>query len=157
MKKIAIIIFFFGFSFSSKGQQFLWSTFSDTSLNWGEHISLNDVSSKVIEYYDHYELHFDGTGFSKNGFVESFERSKSFRNTNQNIWKKFKSKLFVIKELTVFAFKSNSGKGSQVLIFCISKNNVDMIVFSNDYDDGARLNFESDRDKFETWLSTLLK
>ena len=157
MKTIALLIFFFGSIYSGNGQQFLWSTTKDTTLKWGDRISLTDVLPKMLEFYDHYENHFDGSGYSKSGFIKSFESSQSFKNPNQNTWKSFKTKIYEIKELTVFAFKSNSGKGSSVLVLCISDENVDMVGFSDEFEDGSKINYSVDREKFAKWLKTFLK
>ena|SRR5690554_3460403 len=129
------------------GQQFLWSTIENDS-NDGKHIPIEYVSDEILKFYDHYEYHYDFSGFSKKRFVE--EVDYGFDD-----WKWVND----ITELTVFAMRSNIGSGSVVLVMFISEKNINLIVFSNmPLDNNYNLLFNSkyDRKKFETWLKTLM-
>jgi hypothetical protein len=142
MKKIGFLSFFFILTISAFGQQFLWSTLSDKAERF---VPINNVTREVLEFYDQYELYLDYSGFSKDRFIESFDYGF-------DDW----SWLYDINELTVFALRSNSGRGSIVIVMCISKNNVNTIIFSNNYEPGCILTHSTDREKFSRWFRTLL-
>ena len=135
------------------GQQFLWST---SKVNDLRHVPIDSVTCEVLKFYDHYEFYFDGAGYSKDGFIKSFESSQSYKNSSTSAWKDFKTKIYEITDLTVIAFRTNEGKGSVILVLCISKENVNLISFSNTYESDARLTYSTDREKFARWLKTLL-
>lgn len=153
MKRFGFIILFSVFASTAFGQQFLWSTVKDTT---SKYVPIDDISSKVLEFYDHYEYYYDGAGYSKDGFVKSFEASQSYKNSSTSGWKNFKKKIYEIKDLAVFAIRLNSGKGSEVMVLCISKENVNTLVFSNTYGRDALFTHSSDREKFAKWFETLL-
>lgn len=143
MKKICFIILFSVLAFSAFGQQFLWSTVRDTAERY---IPLNNVTREVLNFYDQYTWYYDYSGFSKDRFIENFDYG--FEDWE---W------LYEIEELTVFALRSNSGQGSIVLVLCISKNNVNALIFSNNIiDRGAVMTHSSDRNKFTNWFKTIL-
>jgi hypothetical protein len=142
MKKAGFLIFFLILTVSVFGQQFLWSTVKG---NESKYVQMNSVSREVLEFYDQYKFYYDFSGFSKDRFIDFFDYG--FEDWD---W------LYDIEELTVFALRSNSGRGSVVLIMCISKNNVNTIVFSNTYERDAILTYQSDRDKFNRWFKTIL-
>ncbi len=154
MKKIGLTFCFGIFITTAFGQQFLWSTIKDTT---SKYVPLDSVSSKVLEFYDHYEYYYDGAGYNKDGFVKSFEGSQSYKNSSTSGWKNFKKKIYEIKELAVFAIRVNSGHGSVVMVLCVSKENVNMIVFSNTYEKDAISIIPYEREKFAKWFKTLLE
>jgi len=147
MRKIGFIIGFVVLTSSVFGQQFLWSTVKDTTSNY---VPLNDVINEVLKFYDHYDFYYDASGFSKDRFFEFVE---NFEN-NSDDWKKLKKKIYDIKDLTVFALRDNLGRGSVVFVMCISKDNINMLLFSNNYEPDAILT--TDRNKFVNWFKTLL-
>lgn len=153
MKKLVLIFFFIVFTATAFGQQFLWTTLRDSATKY---VPLENVTEKVLEFYDHYEFYYDGSGYSKDGFFKMFEGSKSFKNSNTSRWKVLKKKIYEIDSLTVIAFKSNLGQGSVILVMCISKENVNLISFSNNYEQDAILTYSTDREKFAKWFKTLL-
>ena len=145
MKKIGFIICFLILTSSVFGQQFLWSTVRDKAERY---VPLNNVTREVLEFYDQYNRYYDFSGFSKERFIETFDYG--FEGWE---W------LYEIEELSVFALRSNSGRGSVVLLMCISKNNINMLVFANN----AELGFDyilthggSSREQFSRWFRTLL-
>jgi hypothetical protein len=142
MKKIGFIIGFLILSSSAFCQQFLWSTVRDTAEKY---VPLNNVTREVLNFYDQYEYYYDFSGFTKDRFIEYFDYG--FENWQ---W------LYNIETLTVFALRSNIGRGSVVLVMCISKNNVNTIIFSNTYERDAIMCFEFDKQKFTNWFSTIL-
>ena len=152
MKKTGFIFCFMFLASSVFGQQFLWTTVKDTVNKWEKYVPLDNVTSEVLNYYDLYEFYFDGSGFSKDGFFEFIEK---FEN-NSDDWGVLKKKIYEIGDLTVFAFKGNSGQGSFVFVMCISKNNVNLIMFSNNYEPGCIMTHGSEREKFTKWFKTLL-
>ncbi|OJY96992.1 MAG: hypothetical protein BGP13_25290 [Sphingobacteriales bacterium 40-81] len=153
MKKNGLSFFFIVFTSIAFGQQFLWTTFKDSATKY---VPIENVTEKVLEFYDHYQFYFDGSGYSKDGFFKMFEASKSFKNSNASRWKDLKNKIYKIDSLTVIAFKSNLGQGSVILVMCISKENVNLISFSNNYEQDAILTYSTDRGKFSKWFKTLL-
>ncbi len=155
IKYIGFLIFLSMLSSTTFGQQILWSTTNDTLSN--KHISLDNVTKEVLEFYDHYEYYYDWAGFSKDGFIKSFEGSKSYKNSSTSKWSNFKKLLYGINQLTVFAFRTNSGEGSSVSIMCITKENVNMLVFSNTLEKNFNITYDSKRDDFSKWFKTLLE
>jgi hypothetical protein len=143
MRKVIFLGFFFGLAVSAFGQQFLWSTARDNDTKY---VPLNNVTREVLNFFDQYDRYYDYSGFSKDRFIEYFDYG--FEDWE---W------LYDIENLTVFALRSNSGSGSVVLVMCISKENVNTIIFSNsvierDYNYILTI----DRNKFTNWFKTLL-
>jgi|SRR5688572_17195229 len=153
MKNIGFTFCFIILTSSAFGQQFLWSTVKDTVIKY---VPLENVTNEVLEFYDHYEFYYDGAGYSKGGFFKMFEGTQAYKNSNTPQWKDFKNKIDKINDLTVFAFRSNSGKGSVILVLCVTKENVNLISFSNTYEKDPVLTHSSDREKFAKWFKTLL-
>jgi hypothetical protein len=70
-------------------------------------------------------------------------------------WKSLTEKFVGTKKQTVFAMKGNDGKGSSVAVFHINKENIDIIVFSNNLlapDSESTL----DHKKIGRWFDSLL-
>jgi hypothetical protein len=147
MRTIGIILFFSLLTSYVFGQQYLWSTIDQDNIAQ-EYVPIEDVPNEVLKFYDHYEMHYDFSGFSKNRFIEEadfgFEDLKWINDIN---------------ELTVFAARSNMGTGSIVLVMFISDKNMNLIIFSNSIVGGDFhyiSNEEYDRKKFKLWLKTLM-
>ena len=153
MKKIVFVSCFLLFTMSIFGQQFLWSTEKDTSSIRERYVPLASVTNEVLNYYDLYRYYLDLTGFNKDGFYNIFKETID----DSDEWKEIKKKIDKIVDLTVFAFKGNSGQGSFVVVMSISKNNVNIIMFTNNPEPGCLMTFSTDRDKFAKWFKTLLK
>lgn len=156
MKKILFVLFCL-VSISVSGQQYLWSTTHDSTIKWGDYVSTEDVQDKVLEYYDQYEFYFDGSGYNKEGFFKYFESSRSNKNSNSVGWKALKKKILEITDLTVFSYKDNLGHGSVILVMCVTKEHVNLIIFSNTYERDAILTGDYNKNKFASWFQTLLK
>ncbi|MBK8611877.1 MAG: hypothetical protein IPL84_18585 [Chitinophagaceae bacterium] len=156
MKKILFIILFVASTFSGVGQQYLWSTTKDTTINWGKHISADDIPNKVLEFYDYYKFYYDGSGYNKEGFFKFFEDSKSYNSSSSTRWGTLKKKINEINDLEVFAYKDNLGQGSVILVMCVTRDNVNLIVFSNNYEPNAILTGSYNKQKFLSWFKTLL-
>ena len=136
MKKIILLALIF-ISFSSYGQQFLWTTntnglFPNSNIKV---ISKEQVLDKILEYYEAYRCYFDLSGYTKAEFFNT--QGESFlANTD---WEMFKKSVFEIRELTITSIKSNSGNGSSILILISKKDNFEAIRFSNEVGRGAEL------------------
>ena len=146
MKKFILPILFTLLTSYIHGQQFLWSTIENDSIN-EKHIPLEYVNNEILKFYDHYEKHYDLSGFSKKRFIEEIDYGF-------DDWKWIND----ITELTVFAMRSNIGSGSVVLVMFISEKNINLIIFSNEIlDRNFRdiSNYEFEREKFEIWINTL--
>lgn len=154
MNRLILTLCFILFASTSFCQQFLWSTINDSSTKY---VPIENITDKVLDYYDHYKVHYDGSGYNKTGFFKEFEKSKSFKSVSPSFWKELKQKIIQINSPMAFAFKDNSGHGSEVMVMCISKDNVNMIVFSNNYEPDALLNYSTEREKFAKWFKTLLE
>lgn len=146
MKKLGFIILLLVSSSSAFGQQFLWSTVKSDTADV-KHVPLNDVTEEVLTFYNHYDYYFDFSGYNKKRFVKEI-------NYGFNDW----DWIYDIKNLTVFALRSNTGRGSAVLILCISKDNVNMIIFSNDIllNSNPQTTGSYEKDKFVSWFKTIL-
>ena len=148
MKKLVLALFFVTLTASVFGQQRLWSTVKNNNDTSGtKYVPLTNVIKEVLTFYEQYDYYFDLSGYSKKRFIE--EINYGFDDWN---W------LYDIKDLTVFALKSNSGRGSLIMVMCVSKENVNLLLFSNDillYKNPQHINtFE--KDKFAKWFKTLL-
>jgi hypothetical protein len=142
VKKVILFVLFTILTVSAFGQQTLWSTLRGSNEKY---VPLNNVAKEVLNFYDQYKFYYDFSGFNKDRFIEYFDYG--FDDWE---W------LYEIENLTVFALRSNSGHGSVVLIMCISKENVNTIVFSNTLEQDFIMTYSSDRDKFTNWFKTLL-
>ena len=160
MKKILITtIFYFvlGFNGSSvMGQQFLWTTnpkglFTNSPMKV---ISKDEVKNKLLDYYENYRYYYDYTGFTKEGFFDKF---KEYIVGNDNSkWVEFKKSFSQTNELTISSIKGNLGNGSVIMILIVSKNNFDMIVFSNQVDNGLIHTSKYEIDKFIKFYKSLI-
>ncbi len=156
MKKITCIIFLMMLILSAYSQQFLWSTAKDSAFKSIRHISVDNVLNEVLEFYQQYEFYLDGSGYSKEGFFKTLENPKSFQNASKAKWTQLKKKIYEINDLTVFAFKDNSGHGSRVLVVCVTKNNIDMLIFSNNYHTDAVHTYAFEKEKFIKWFKSFV-
>jgi hypothetical protein len=144
VKKIGFLVSFFVLTVLAFGQQFLWSTLRDKAERY---VPLNNVTREVLNFCDQYDRYYDFTEFSKEIFIENFDYG-----FGEWEW------LNDIEELTVFALRSNSGRGSVVLVMCISRNNVNTIIFTNHMEPELGVNYSLtyDKTKFANWFKTLL-
>ena len=153
MKFFVLFLFYVFFNSTIFAQQHLWTTINDGTAKY---VPIENVTEEVLEFYDHYKLHYDGSGYSKNGFFRMFEDTRIFTNSDISNWKEMKRKINEIDTTTVIAYKDNLGNGSIVLILCISKENVNLVSFSNNYQINAISNSSYARVKFAKWFKTLL-
>lgn len=146
MKSFLTFILFLTLTKSSFSQQFLWSTIKNDSIGI-KHVPINNIIKEVLTFYDQYDFYFDLSGYSKKRFIE--EINYGFDDWN---W------LNDIEDLSVFAVRTNSGRGSVVMIMCISKDNVNLILFSSDIllHENPQSTGDYDKDKFVSWFKTLL-
>jgi hypothetical protein len=148
MKKIGFFIFLLTLASSVFGQQHLWTTVkNDNDTSGNKYVPLTNVTKEVLTFYDQYNYYFDLSGYSKERFIE--EINYGFDEWN---W------LYDIKDLTVFALKSNAGRGSLIMVMCVSKDNVNLLLFSNDImlNQNPQSTGSYKRDKFVGWFNTLL-
>lgn len=133
MKNILFLLFTL-ISLSSFGQQFLWTTnknglFPNSDIKV---ISKNDVLKKLLEYYETYKFYYDLTGYTKSGFIRKQENSNSFLEIDNIKWSEFKKNISDISELTITCLKDPTRTGSDITILIINKDNVEIIVFTNE-------------------------
>ena len=148
MKNLVVILFMLpSLAF---GQQFLWSTIKSDSLKG--YIPLERVPDKLVEYYRTYDKFFDGSGFSKDTFIETIEKSKLASSKEYALFKKIMDR---VDQPTVMALKANDGKGSYITIMNMDENNVDLIVFSNNFIVHP-MEYTTDLDKFKMLYKTQL-
>ena len=147
VKNIGFVMLFSLVSVCAFSQQAIWTTVKDTEIKY---VALNNVTKEVLKFYDQYEYYFDFTGFDKDSFIKEFDNDPDGYN-----W------IYDIDETTIVAFRvpgeSARGGGSIVFVFCVDKNNVNMIAFSNTYDTGANMTHQSRRSRFEIWFKTILE
>jgi hypothetical protein len=142
MKKLMFLAFFSLISFSVFGQQVLWSTIEGKDTKY---IPIRNVIREVVKFYEQYKYYIDCSGYSKDRFIENFDYG--FED-----WKW----LYDINDLTVFALRSNMGRGSVVLVMCISRNNVNTIIFTNVLEQDCISEYGIYPEKFARWFETLL-
>jgi hypothetical protein len=146
--KFGFTLLFLILTISAFGQQSLWSTIkteNDNSLH--NYVPLNNVTNEVLVFYEQYNYYFDLSGYSKKRFIEEI-------NYGFNDW----NFLYDINELTVFALKSNAGRGSLVMVLIVSNDNVNLLLFSNDIllHENPQGTSSYKKDKFARWFKTLL-
>jgi hypothetical protein len=147
MKKILIILFFIKNLSSVDAQQFLWTTQPSTTVKT---IPLEQVVPEVMGFYENYQCYQDGTGFSKDGFIAQLQKNRAFYGMQPSELEAFKTNLMKIEKLVIYAFKTNSGKGSSITVMCIGKSTVDYVHFQNEYE--SNFIFTVDAEKFANWF-----
>jgi hypothetical protein len=149
MKKLWFIVCLLFIAESVFGQQNLWTTSKSWSDSKGvKYVPIANVNKEVLKFYRQYEYYYDFSGYSKSRFIEDVQYGFSD-------W----SWLNKINELTVYAMKSNTGYGSLILVICVSKDNVNLLIFSNDVSAARqlpRMTNEYEEGKFSRWFKTLL-
>ncbi|TJZ53807.1 hypothetical protein FAZ15_17465 [Sphingobacterium olei] len=149
MKNILLTLLFlipsFGFS-----QQFLWSTAKIDKLKVSDLrlIAISEVIEKVSDYYDFYEYYYDLSGFSRSGLEEFLKKDSNAAKLIQ--W----DHTIMLDEPVALAFKGNEGRGSMVIVMLIQKENIDLILFTNESGRGAIKTYSTEVDKFKKWLSS---
>lgn len=148
MKKFLFILFIL--PCYAVGQQFLWSTHEirgqlDSNVDI---IPLSSVFDKVMDYYHFYDYYYDLTGFSRDGFSTFLEKNAATANSIQ--W----DPTLTFDGPTAFAFKANDGRGSLVIVMLLQNDNVDLILFSSNLDQAAKIATHVERHKFTKWLSS---
>ena len=159
MKKLTLLLLLFSISFISFGQQFLWTTNQNGLFPNSEMkvISKEEVLNKLLDYFEVYEWYYDGSGFTKDGFFRMVQNSNSYQeDTDKMDWEKFKKGISEIQDLTITCMKSNEGSGSNITILILSKNNFDMIRFSNQYESGGGGILTIEKDKFIKFYKSLI-
>ena len=158
MKKIILPVLIF-ISFSSYGQQFLWTT-NNNGLFPNSNIKVipkEQVLDKILEYYEVYRYYYDLTGYTKDEFFNT--QGKSF-SANAD-WQKVKKSVFEIRELTITSIKSNSGTGSSILILISNKDNFEAIRFSNEmvmgYESTNNGRISSSKERFIKFYQSLIE
>ena len=144
INKIGFIIILTILTSSAYGQQHLWSTVKNDSIG-EKYVPIDKATNEVLKVYDLYSFYYDLAGYTKERFIEEM-------SDDNNDWKWLND----INELTVFAFRSNDGKGSYITVMCVSKNNVNAIIFSNVMSGSFQMTTETDKEKFAKWFKTLL-
>ncbi|MDP2176491.1 MAG: hypothetical protein Q8K70_11330 [Bacteroidota bacterium] len=147
MKKHLFLISLLVVSSTTFAQQFLWSTVLPDSGTAKKYVPLENVETEVLTFYDQYPYYFDLSGYNKQRFIK--EITFGFDDWT---W------LNKIETLTVFAYKSNTGQGSVIMLLCVSKDNVNLLLFSNDImaHKNPQSTSEYERGKFMKWFKTLL-
>lgn len=154
MKYLLLLILVLPFS-NLSAQQLLWTT---SEKSGEKYIPIETVSDKVLDFHEHYRYYYDGSGFSKNSFIKSFESSSSYQKiSDEKIWEELKEIVKTINTPTVVAFKDNLGNGSIVFVIFITKENVDMLTFSNNRENNAIPASSYKKDEFEKWFNSFLK
>lgn len=155
MKKVIYIVFgvLFGLIKSSdiSGQQVLWTTMEGVPNE--KYIPVENVKSKVLEYYGTYEYYIDGSGYDIDSFLKTFKLGSQIGEFKKKMKEKNVNKL-------VLCFKTNTGKGSTISVLILGQKNFDMVGFTNVYGGGVQPTYsyiERDRIKFEKWFDTLME
>lgn len=148
MKKIVFALLLTTLTLTVFGQQHLWTTVkNDSDTSGTKYVPLTNVTKEVLTFYDQYDYYFDLSGYSKKRFIEEI-------NYGFDDW----TWLYDIKDLTVFALKSNAGRGSLIMVICVSKDNVNLLLFSSDIilHKNPQSTGSYEKDKFARWFKTLL-
>ncbi len=155
MKKVIYIVLFvvFGLIKSSdvSGQQVLWTTMDGIPNE--KYIPVENVKSKVLEYYGTYEYYIDGSGYDIDSFLKTFKLGSQIGEFKKKMKERKVDKL-------VLCLKTNSGKGSTISVLILGQKNFDMVSFTNVVGTGVQntSNYvERERMKFEKWFDTLME
>jgi hypothetical protein len=155
MKKVIYIVFvvLFGLIKSSNvnGQQVLWTTMEGIPNE--KYIPVENIKSKVLEYYGTYEYYIDGSGYDIDSFLKTFKLGSQIGEFKKKMREKNVDKL-------VLCLKTNSGKGSTISVLILGQKNFDMVSFTNVIGAGVQPTYsylERDRIKFEKWFDTLME
>ncbi len=155
MKKVIYIVLFvvFGLFKSSdvSGQQVLWTTMDGIPNE--KYIPVENVKSKVLEYYGTYEYYIDGSGYDIDSFLKTFKLGSQIGEFKKKMKEKKVEKL-------VLCLKNNSGKGSTISVLILGQKNFDMVSFTNVVGDGVQPTstyVERERMKFEKWFDSLME
>ncbi len=155
MKKVIYIVLFvvFGLFKSSdvSGQQVLWTTMDGIPNE--KYIPVENVKSKVLEYYGTYEYYIDGSGYDIDSFLKTFKLGSQIGEFKKKMKEKKVEKL-------VLCLKNNSGKGSTISVLILGQKNFDMVSFTNVVGTGVQntSNYvERERMKFEKWFDSLME
>jgi len=129
-------------------QQFLWSTTEIGTLKNSDVklIPITEVSKKVIDYYEFYEYYYDLSGFTRTGLEELLKKDKNIAKTIQ--W----DSTMTFDKPVGLAFKTNEGRGSMVVVMLLQKENIDVVLFTNEY--GREAIVTHGVDKFKKWFSS---
>lgn len=149
MKKSQILLCFLFFNSFVFGQQILWTTIENSS---SKYIAKENVANEVLSFYNHYQFYNDGSGYTKSNFLNAIEKY----GDKSEKWNSFKQTIMKIENLTAFAIRSNTGYGSIVLVICVTKDNVNFVSFSNNYEEGSQMAKGIDENEFSNWFQTLL-
>ena len=118
MKYLLFLALAFPFS-TLFAQQLLWTT---SEKSGEKYIPIETVSDKVLDFHEHYRYYYDGSGFSKNSFIKSFENSSSYKKiSDESVWEELKEIVKTINTPTVVAFKDNLGNGSIVFVIFMKR------------------------------------
>lgn len=140
----------------SKGysQQLLWTTASDAKE---KKIPKSQVVNEVLKQYDFYEYYIDATGYTQESFASLLKGGKGISGSSTSKNPKVDARLAGIKEPTIFAWKDNTGTGSLVMILSIDGDNIDMLVFFNNSEQGSISTAAYKRKKFINWIKSVFK
>jgi hypothetical protein len=147
MKKNIFLISLIALSSTTFAQQFLWSTVPTDSGTTKKFVPIKNVENEVLTFYEQYPYYFDLSGYSKQRFIK--EITFGFDDWT---W------LNKIEKLTIYAYKSNTESGSVIMLMIVSKENVNLLLFSNDImaHNNPLSTSENESNKFIKWFKTLL-
>lgn len=146
MKNLIITLIFLLISNTFFAQQLMWTTEASMDKSGKKTIKYKEIDEKTLEYYDHYEFHYDYSGFDMDGFIElMYEVSGKDLQFFANI-----------ENPISLAMRVNDGEGSSVvMVIFLGKDYGNMIFFSNEVKSNFIMNMEHDRPKFKKWLKSL--
>lgn len=128
MKRLVLVLLLLPLFASA--QQLLWTTMKKDSTD-SKYIPLERVPNEVLNLYRTYSRFYDGSGFTKDAYINMFVEGETSRTIDIGDNSSFKNVIVKIQEPTVFAFKLNDGSGSYASVVYVDKKDVDVIVFSN--------------------------
>ena len=153
MKKIGLTLCFIFFTLPIFGQQFLWTTVEDTKAKY---VKLKNVIDEVLVFYDQNKYYYNLPGLDKETFIEMIVGSIGVEGDSYFL-ENFKENIHKIKDPIVFASRIGLEPEPIILVFCICKENVSMIGFSNISEQDAIVTSPENRKPFSKWFKRLLK
>ncbi|MDR2842369.1 MAG: hypothetical protein LBV52_04130 [Spirochaetaceae bacterium] len=143
MKKLIFVFGLVCLSSAVFAQQILWTTVDGA----GEKVlKMKDVTNEVMKYYDQYDYYYDMTGFDKDTFVETFGGDGSWD------W------VYDVNTSIVSAIRVNLDMSSSaVYVVCVGSSGVNLVAFTDAYEDGAVATSSNRKDKFKKWFYGLME
>src|SRR5690554_1798142 len=156
-RPIVFFLIFMSMLMPAVSQQVIWSTVENDSIGGRaiKHVPIDEVIHEVGKFYDFYDFYYDGTGYSKEMQAVEFEAAEKNDPGNSSL-RSFMLRKFSSVEPVAVCLKTNEGRGSIISVIYINGSNLDMLAYSNQYEEGGNFAHNVDREKFLNWFRQVM-